>query len=183
MDMSHQGVLARMLIDNHLRHRATPKTEIKGILGIKKENMAEILTELDKFMNGMGLRLAGVHAGQVAPIEKSDKLFVVRKEGKREKHEKLTLQELQRYFIFTAIHIEKLILNNEALQKIKKCVFFKDCDVAEVMKREKMYGYITTAKEGEEIVWTVGWRFYVEYSGCGNIKESMLKASREQVHK
>lgn len=176
------GKAARLLINNHLRNRPTAKAEVKAFVGVTNSGLNAFLGNLQAFVNELSLELVGLHRGRIVPIEKCDKLFLRRVRSQTNVTEpeqaELSIEIKQRYLLFSILQVENSTVEEKSLDVLKNCEYFKDAEVREALKREKALGYLSSVNNGEDILWSLGWRYYVEYGDVFDVVEFHAESFR-----
>lgn len=180
MENEYFGKMTRYLIENQNKSRPTPKEEFKDLLSLSHRAVEDMVPKLQElFLNPMGLELVGITQNEIVSPAEGKKLFLRRLYEDHPKKAKTVLTEEDRrlFTVFAAIQLENNRLEESRLAVLKASYLFGE-RVAEFLDRCRQRGYLTTRKDKEVAVWSLGWRFYVDYGDCFDIVEYFRELSR-----
>lgn len=166
------GRATRCLIENHRKSRPTPKTEIKSALELCNSRINDVLLRAQEHLQWFGIEMVGLSSDKrVCSVSEGDRLFlrkIFREPVKRVKG-MVTPEERRMYTVFSLIQVENNSLDGIKLPRIQKCKYFDSVKVEEFFKKYKMHGYLCCKDVGDTTLWSLGWRFYVEFGDSPDI--------------
>ncbi|ELA42264.1 uncharacterized protein VICG_00663 [Vittaforma corneae ATCC 50505] len=167
------GKITRHLIENQHKCRAVPKEEFKDLLGLPMRTIDNVLSRMPEFLHSLGLEIVGISQNELVPLSEAKKVFLRKMCIEHTKKAKTipTLEEKRLFVVFAAIQLENNQFEESKLGSLRVCPYFKGVNILEFFDQYKMNGYLIIRKEKEMPVWSLGWRFYVEYGDCFDLVE------------
>lgn len=166
MESEYSGKIVRYLMENHNKNRLVPKDEIKKLFLIRNEIFESVLVDTQDFLLKIGLEMAGINSNTVVPLKEAKKLFlrkinddVVSKKFKISP----SVEDTMMYMAFAAIQLENDRFEESKFEILQKSAYFNNVNIRDVFAKYKMDGYLKCYKENDLEIWSLGWRFYVEY--------------------
>lgn len=165
MENEYLGKITRLLIENHNKNRPVPKKEIADVLKISTKSLEDILELIPAFLKKIGLQIAGITQNEVVQIKNGEKLFLRKIYKEEVKKSKLipTQEERMLFTVFSAIQLENNKFEESKIEILKMSPCFDQVKIIEFLAKCKANGYLTSKIENENVFWSLGWRFYVEY--------------------
>lgn len=162
MELERQGRIARILINNNRRNKTTNKDELTDALGIRTSELKRLLVQTQEYLGQFGLEMVGVSVGKTSDFLFSDRLFVRNRlpscTGRASDADDRAL-----FFLLAVVQLENNNLNEEKLQNLKRSNLFRETTALDYLKGYRTLGYFASKRKDEVVIWSYGWRFYVEF--------------------
>ncbi|OQS54417.1 hypothetical protein EHP00_1880 [Ecytonucleospora hepatopenaei] len=151
----YMGKAIRLLMINHRKSKLTNKKELSEFLCVKAAVIPHIIKMAMEFVCVFNLKIveADTHGH-------SGEYFLVA-DGQPREDKEIELFKKQLYTVFGCIQATGNNFTNTMI--LKDCNLFRGYDVNEEMMKMKQFGYISKKITKTEIIWSYGWRFYLEY--------------------
>lgn len=171
MDAEYFGKVARHLIANQSKGRPVPREELRGLLEVSSKVADGIIERLPGFLQTMGLELVGLSQNDIVPVEEGKKFFLrkIPVEGAKKVKVMPSVDECRLFLALSAVQLENNRLDEVKFDTIRASPWFRDAQVNELFDRYKASGYLVSKKENETTIWSLGWRFHVEFGECLDI--------------
>ncbi|KAI5148969.1 hypothetical protein ENBRE01_0646 [Enteropsectra breve] len=172
----YHGKILRMLISNYYRGKTTTRQDIKSLLSVSMGELKEIIIQANYYLKNFGLELVGIENNEEATELDAERYFI-RKTYCNKEVSKVTEDEKCLFTVFEIIKTHGNRLENKMLETISKSNIFTNMDINEVFKKYKNNGYIRkTNVNDEDIYWSLGWRYHVEFkNSCEIAKHALFK--------
>lgn len=153
------------MMANQHRGRAVPKEELRTLLEVSNSELGNILEKLPGFLARLGVEAVGISQTSVVSIKEGKKLFLrkVFYESHKKVKMSVTPEEKRLFLIFAAVQLENNRLEESRLRVLDGCSYFKGTGVKEALDRYRLKGYLGAHRDNDINIWSLGWRFYVEY--------------------
>jgi len=175
METEYIGKIARLLMTNHQKNRATTRSEIKELTLIKSGEITGIIEKTADFVERFGLEIVGVANEKIDSksskrtynLAEYDRFFLRKLFDESEiKRQKIacTIEDERLYLLFLSISVENNELELGKIEDLKACSIYEHLPLEDYIKDLKMKGYIAIKeREGDKVI-SYGWRYYAEYS-------------------
>lgn len=184
MEMEYIGKISKLLIESHRKNKTLDKVEIRNELAVSLPELNSLLYKTQEYLSFLGLEMVGISPTQTVPIDEGKKFFVRKQymdENKRIKMS-INIEDKKLFIIISAIQLENNRMHEDKKIEIQKCKYFKDIDINVYMNGLRTSGYIQAFKENDFSYWSLGWRYYVEYSDCFDIFEYFSENNKTQTN-
>jgi len=173
MDAEYFGKVTRHLIANQSKGRPVPREELRDLLEVSSKVADGIIERLPGFLQTMGIELVGLSQNDVVAVEEARKFFLRKIPVPGTKRMKMmpTVDECRFFLVLSAVQLENNRLDEAKFETIKVSPWFKSAQVNELFAKYKAKGYLVSKRENETTIWSLGWRFYVEFADCLDIVE------------
>lgn len=165
METEYCGKIIRLLIMNHSLDKLTKKADIRTLLKIPLKEIASYILKSQEMARDIGLEIVGVGNAGLETVDTACKYFLRRTEHISHKRVQPVLTKYDRiqYLIFMAILVENNSLTESHVKALGRSTVLDGFSITEFLREQKSKGYLTSKTMDEETVWSLGWRFNVEF--------------------